>query len=45
VEVATHARQVLPVFAQQQPSSLYSRIFTSPTLADSQLESLVDIAE
>jgi NAD(P)H-quinone oxidoreductase subunit 4 len=45
VEVATHARQVLPVFASQQPSSLYSRIFTSPTLADSQVESLVDIAE
>jgi NAD(P)H-quinone oxidoreductase subunit 4 len=45
VEVAAHARQVLPVFAEQQPSSLYSRIFTSPTLADSQVESLVDIAE
>ena len=45
VEVATHARQVLPVFAHQQPSSLYSRIFTSPTLADSQVENLVDIAE
>lgn len=45
VEVATHTRQVLPVFAQQQPSSLYSRIFTSPTLADSLLEGLIDIAE
>jgi len=45
VEVATHARQVLPVFAEQQPSSLYSRIFTSPTLADSQVENFVDIAE
>jgi NAD(P)H-quinone oxidoreductase subunit 4 len=45
VEVATHVRQVLPVFAQQQPSSLYSRLFTSPTLADSQVEGLVDIAE
>ena len=43
VEVAAHARQVLPVFAQQQPSSLYSRIFTSPTLADSQVEGLVSI--
>ncbi|MBW4615362.1 MAG: NAD(P)H-quinone oxidoreductase subunit 4 [Desmonostoc vinosum HA7617-LM4] len=44
-EVATHARQVLPVVAHQQPSSLYSRIFTAPTLATSEVESLVNIAE
>jgi NAD(P)H-quinone oxidoreductase subunit 4 len=45
VQVATHARQVLPVVAQQQPSSLYSRIFTAPTLANSQVSSLVNIAD
>ena len=45
VEVAAHARQVLPIVAQQQPSSLYSRVFTSPTLADSQVEGLVSISE
>jgi NAD(P)H-quinone oxidoreductase subunit 4 len=44
VELATHARQVLPVVAHQQPSSLYSRIFTAPTLASSQVESLVNIS-
>ncbi|MEM7556498.1 MAG: NAD(P)H-quinone oxidoreductase subunit 4 [Cyanobacteria bacterium P01_A01_bin.84] len=36
VEVATHARQFLPVVAKQQPSSLYSQIFTTPTLASSE---------
>jgi NAD(P)H-quinone oxidoreductase subunit 4 len=45
VELAAHARQVLPVVAHQQPSSLYSRIFTAPTLATSQVESLVNISE
>ncbi|WP_341525423.1 NAD(P)H-quinone oxidoreductase subunit 4 [Nostoc sp. UHCC 0302] len=45
VELATHARQVLPVVAHQQPSSLYSRIFTAPTLATSEVESLVNIAQ
>ncbi len=45
VAVATHARQFLPVVAQQQPSSLYSRIFTAPTLATSQAPDLVNIAE
>jgi NAD(P)H-quinone oxidoreductase subunit 4 len=33
VELAAHARQVLPVVAHQQQSSLYSDIFTTPTLA------------
>ncbi|AKG19950.1 NAD(P)H-quinone oxidoreductase subunit 4 [Calothrix sp. 336/3] len=33
-EVATHARQFLPVVAKQQPSSLYSQVFTAPTLAE-----------
>ncbi|MDZ8188481.1 MAG: NAD(P)H-quinone oxidoreductase subunit 4 [Nostoc sp. ChiSLP02] len=45
VEVAAHARQVLPVVAHQQPSSLYSRIFTAPTLASSQVETLVNISK
>ena len=33
VEVAAHARQVLPVVAHQQPTSLYSQIFSAPTVA------------
>jgi NAD(P)H-quinone oxidoreductase subunit 4 len=37
VEVAAHARQVLPVVARQQPSNLYSQIFTAPTLASSEI--------
>ena len=45
VELAAHARQVLPVFAHQQPSSLYSSLFTAPTLANSQVESSVNISE
>ncbi|MCF2150680.1 NAD(P)H-quinone oxidoreductase subunit 4 [Desmonostoc muscorum LEGE 12446] len=45
VELAAHARQVLPVVAHQQPSSLYSRIFTAPTLASSQVDSLVNISK
>ena len=45
VAIASHVRQVLPVIAHEQESSLYSRIFTHPTLADSQVSSLVDIAE
>ncbi|MBW4555740.1 MAG: NAD(P)H-quinone oxidoreductase subunit 4 [Trichormus sp. ATA11-4-KO1] len=45
VELAAHARQVLPVVARQQPASLYSRIFTAPTLASSQVETLVNISE
>jgi NAD(P)H-quinone oxidoreductase subunit 4 len=44
-EVAAHARQVLPIVAHQQPSSLYSRIFTTPTLANSQVPSLTNISE
>ncbi|MEH2351155.1 MAG: NAD(P)H-quinone oxidoreductase subunit 4 [Nostoc sp.] len=43
VELAAHARQVLPVVAHQQPSSLYSRIFTAPTLATSEVESSINI--
>ncbi|MEH2291876.1 NAD(P)H-quinone oxidoreductase subunit 4 [Nostoc sp.] len=45
VELAAHARQVLPVVAHQQPSSLYSRIFSAPTLANSQVESSINISE
>ncbi|MEA5502236.1 NAD(P)H-quinone oxidoreductase subunit 4 [Halotia wernerae UHCC 0503] len=45
IELAAHARQVLPVVAHQQPSSLYSRLVTAPTLASSQVESLVNISE
>lgn len=45
VEVAAHARQVLPVVAGQQPSSLYSQIFTAPTLANAQVEGLVNISK
>ncbi|MEA5616328.1 NAD(P)H-quinone oxidoreductase subunit 4 [Cronbergia sp. UHCC 0137] len=37
VEVAAHARQVLPVVARQQPTNLYSQIFTTPTLASSEI--------
>jgi NAD(P)H-quinone oxidoreductase subunit 4 len=42
VEVAAHARQVLPVVARQEPSNLYSQIFTTPTLASSEF---VNISE
>ncbi|MCC5627136.1 NAD(P)H-quinone oxidoreductase subunit 4 [Nostoc sphaeroides] len=45
VELAAHAREVLPVVAHQQPSSLYSRIFSAPTLANSQVESSINISE
>jgi NAD(P)H-quinone oxidoreductase subunit 4 len=45
VEVATHARQVLPVVARQQPTSLYSQIFTAPTLATAPVENLVNISK
>jgi NAD(P)H-quinone oxidoreductase subunit 4 len=45
VEVAAHARQFLPVVARQQPSSLYSSVFTAPTLATSQASSLINIAD
>jgi NAD(P)H-quinone oxidoreductase subunit 4 len=40
VQLAAHARQVLPVVASQQPSSLYSRIFTAPTLAENTVDTL-----
>jgi NAD(P)H-quinone oxidoreductase subunit 4 len=36
VEVAAHARQVLPVVARQQPTSLYSQVFAAPTLASAE---------
>ncbi|QMS88015.1 NAD(P)H-quinone oxidoreductase subunit 4 [Nostoc edaphicum CCNP1411] len=45
VELAAHAREVLPVVAHQQPSSVYSRIFSAPTLATSQVESSINISE
>ncbi|TAE57434.1 MAG: NADH-quinone oxidoreductase subunit M [Nostocales cyanobacterium] len=36
VEVAAHARQVLPVVARQQPTNLYSQVFAAPTLASAE---------
>ncbi|MBG1270349.1 NAD(P)H-quinone oxidoreductase subunit 4 [Nostoc sp. WHI] len=45
VELAAHARQVLPIVAHHQPSSLYSRIFSAPTLANSQVENSINISE
>jgi len=42
VEVAAHARQVLPVVARQQPANLYSQIFTTPTLASSKIGNIVE---
>lgn len=44
-QVAARVREALPVVASQQPSSLYSQIFTAPTLADSEVAGLVNIAE
>jgi NAD(P)H-quinone oxidoreductase subunit 4 len=42
VEIAAHARQVLPVVARQQPTNLYSQIFTAPTLANSEIVNIVE---
>ncbi|MEY3401422.1 MAG: hypothetical protein RLZZ86_1037 [Cyanobacteriota bacterium] len=42
VEVAAHARQVLPIVARQQPANLYSQIFTTPTLASSKIGNIVE---
>lgn len=44
-EVAARVRGALPVVASQQPSSLYSQIFITPTLADSEVAGLVNIAD
>ncbi len=44
-QLAAHAREALPVVASKQSSSLYSSIFTTPKLTDSQVASLVNIAE
>lgn len=41
VQIAEHAREALPVVAGQQPASLYSQIFTAPTLADANVAELV----
>ena len=43
-ELAAHAREALPVIASEQPSSLYSQVFLTPTVADSNVAGLVDIA-
>jgi len=43
VEVATHAREALPVVARQDSSSLYSSVFSAPKLANSQVATLVNI--
>ncbi|BAZ87956.1 NAD(P)H-quinone oxidoreductase subunit 4 [Dolichospermum compactum] len=42
VEIAAHARQVLPIVARQQPTNLYSQIFTTPTLASSTIVNIVE---
>ncbi len=44
-ELAVHAREALPVIASEQPSSLYSKVISAPTLADSNVADLADIAE
>ncbi len=44
-QVAARVREALPVVASEQPSSLYSQVFTTPTLADSDVTGLVNIAE
>lgn len=44
-EVAARVREALPVVASEQPSSLYSQTFISPTLADAKVASLINIAE
>jgi len=44
-ELAAHAREALPVIASEQPSSLYSQVFLTPTVADSDVTGLVNIAE
>ncbi|MEM6751773.1 MAG: NAD(P)H-quinone oxidoreductase subunit 4 [Cyanobacteria bacterium P01_C01_bin.38] len=44
-ELAVNAREALPVVASEQPSSLYSQIFIAPTLADSEVTGVVNIAE
>ncbi|PAX53423.1 NAD(P)H-quinone oxidoreductase subunit 4 [Brunnivagina elsteri] len=41
VQIAEHAREALPVVAAQQPASLYSQVFTAPTLADANVAELV----
>ncbi len=40
VEIAAHAREALPIIAAQQPASLYSQVFTAPTVADSNVTQL-----
>ncbi|MFO5527174.1 MAG: NAD(P)H-quinone oxidoreductase subunit 4, partial [Cuspidothrix sp.] len=42
VKIAAHTRQVLPVIAHQQPANLYSQIFTTPTLANSEVVNIVE---
>ncbi|MEM7714817.1 MAG: NAD(P)H-quinone oxidoreductase subunit 4 [Cyanobacteria bacterium P01_A01_bin.68] len=44
-ELAANARKALPVVASEQPSSLYSQVFLTPTVADSNVRGLVKIAE
>ncbi|MGB3654361.1 MAG: NADH-quinone oxidoreductase subunit M, partial [Rivularia sp. (in: cyanobacteria)] len=44
-ELAAHAREALPVVASEQSSSLYSQVFTTPTVADSKVASLVNVAK
>ncbi len=45
VEVATYARQFLPVVAEQQPSSIYAQVFSAPTLADYEVPNLMEVTD
>jgi NAD(P)H-quinone oxidoreductase subunit 4 len=45
VEVAVHARQVLPVIAGQKSTNLFSQVLKAPSLASSQLVSSVNRVE
>jgi NAD(P)H-quinone oxidoreductase subunit 4 len=45
VEVAVHARQVLPVIASQKSTNLFSQVLKVPSLATSQLVSSVNRVE
>ena len=44
-ELAANAREALPIVASEQPSSLYSQVFLTPTVADSDVTGLVNIAK
>ena len=45
VQVATHARQYLPIVASQEELSQPSDILMAPTLADTEIQTLVSVIE